>query len=231
MKKKIHTCWTTGQDWSLYEISEKDDVLLKIKKYILRLTDPSNTSRFSITSLKIIFKWSLPLTSITFFTSSSFFNASDVVIFLFSSSSVTISGSTLEWLVSSAAALLVSTLSAILLLWVSCHHSTISGSIAGKDIITSMSKSMYLSMSVLEKWWSNNSHNSTSICINLIILFKKKESHPKSTRIPLHIFKTHESTKKKKKSQEEEIAVKKINVAFATPISMLSQGSSILRLA
>ena len=97
-----------------------------------------------------------------------------------------------------------------------------------------MSKSMYSSMSVLEKWWSNNSHNSTSICINLIILFKKKESHPKSTRIPLHTFKTHESTKKKKKkkkSQEEEIAVKKINVAFATPISMLSQGSSILRLA
>ena len=92
-----------------------------------------------------------------------------------------------------------------------------------------MSKSMYLSMSVLEKWWSNNSHNSTSICINLIILFKKKESHPKSTRIPLHTFKKHESTKKK--SQEEEIAVKKINIAFATPIPMLSQGSSILRLA
>ena len=50
-------------------------------------------SIYSINSSKIIFKWSLPLTSMKFFTSSSFFNASVAVIFLFSSSSVTISSS------------------------------------------------------------------------------------------------------------------------------------------
>ena len=48
-------------------------------------------SIYSINSSKIIFKWSLPLTSMKFFTSSSFFNASVADIFLFSSSSVTIS--------------------------------------------------------------------------------------------------------------------------------------------
>ena len=45
---------------------------------------------FSVNSLKIIFKWSLPLTSMKFFISSSFFNAFAAVIFLFSSLSVTI---------------------------------------------------------------------------------------------------------------------------------------------
>ena len=50
-------------------------------------------SIYSINSLKIIFKWSLPLTSMKFFTSPSFFNASVTVIFLFPSSSVTISSS------------------------------------------------------------------------------------------------------------------------------------------
>ena len=44
---------------------------------------------FSINSLNIIFKWSLPLASINFLTSSGFFNVSPV-IFLLSSSSVTI---------------------------------------------------------------------------------------------------------------------------------------------
>ena len=38
-----------------------------------------------------------------FFTSSSFFNASAAVIFLFSSSSATISGTSLDWLASSPA--------------------------------------------------------------------------------------------------------------------------------
>ena len=60
--------------------------------------------------------------------------------------------------------------------------STFSGPIADKDITTSMSKSMYTSMSVLEKRWSNNSRNSSSICINLIILFNLSWQRPLSYR-------------------------------------------------
>ena len=53
---------------------------------------------FLIESLKIMFKWSLPLTSMKFYTLSNFFNTSAAVIFLSSSSSATISGSSSNWL-------------------------------------------------------------------------------------------------------------------------------------
>ena len=131
----------------------------------------------------MICKWSLPLTS----------NASTAVIFLFSSPSVTISGSSSNWLASSTAELIVSITSAIFLLLVSCLYSTISGLIADKDVQTSMSKSMYSSMTVLEKSWLNNSRNSASIYINLIIFFKTT----KSTRIPLLTFEKHKSKHRK----------------------------------
>ena len=77
-----------------------------------------------------------------FFTSSNFFNASATVIFLFSSLSVTISGSSLDWLASSTAVSLVSATSMIHLLRVYYLQSTISGSIADKDVSASMSISM-----------------------------------------------------------------------------------------
>ena len=60
-------------------------------------------STFSIDSLTIMFKWLLPLTSVKFFTSSSFFNTSAAVIFLFSSSSATIPVSSSDWLAALAA--------------------------------------------------------------------------------------------------------------------------------
>ena len=107
--------------------------------------------------IEIIIKWSFPLTllSMKIFTLASLFNTSAIVILLFSSSCVTISGSSLERLASSAAASLVYITSAILLLQVSCLQSIIRGSITSKDVTTSMSKSMYLSMSVSEESWSN----------------------------------------------------------------------------
>ena len=128
-------------------------------------------------------KWSLPLTS----------NASTAVIFLFSSPSATIFGSSSDWLTSSTAALLVSITSAIFYLLVSCLHCSISGSIADKDVTISMSKSMYSSMAVSEESWSNNSRNSASICINLIIFLKNTIS----TRTPLLTFEKHKSINRK----------------------------------
>ena len=112
--------------------------------------------------------------------------------------------------------IVISITSAILLLRVSCPYSIFSGLIVGKDITTSMSKSMYSSMSVLEKRWSNNSWNSTSICINLITLFKTiQKAHA------FHCILLKNTKVQTKKSQEEEMAVKEINIAFATPIPIL----------
>ena len=110
---------------------------------------------------------------------------------IFSSSFVIISGSSSDWLGSSAAASLVSITSAILLLRVSCLYYTISTSVA--DVTTSMSKLMYSSMSVSEESCSNNSRNSASILFNLIIIFR----NTKRTRIPLHTFEKHKSTNRK----------------------------------
>ena len=176
-------------------------------------------SKFSINSLKIIFKWSLPLTSTKFFTSSSFFNVSDAVIF-YSYLHLLLFLAPLWTDCFLGSTRVIPITSVILLLWVSSPHSIFSGPIAGKDIATSMSKSMYSSMLVLEeRWWIVYSRNSASICINLVILFKTTKSHPKSTRIRLHTFKKHKSPNQK--SQEEETAVKEINIAFVTPVPML----------
>ena len=60
------------------------ELLMPLCNYFLSVI----CSTFLINTIKIIFKWSLPLTPMKFFTSSSFFNAS-VAIFLFSSSFVT----------------------------------------------------------------------------------------------------------------------------------------------
>ena len=104
-------------------------------------------------------------------------NASAAVIFLFPSSSVTISGYYSDWLASSTTALLVSITSATFLLLVSCFYSTIRGSIADKDVTTSMSKSMYSSMTVSEKSWSNNSWNSASIWLYFLRTQKPHALH------------------------------------------------------
>ena len=124
--------------------------------------------------------------------------------------------------------IVISITSAILLLRVSCPLSIFSRPIAGKDITTSMSKSMYSSMSVLEKKMIKQF---PKLCINLITLFKTTKTHPKSTRIPLHIFKKTQKyrpkTHKKKKWQLKRLILL-LPLQFPCFLQLLSQRSSIV---
>ena len=89
---------------------------------------------------------------------------------------------------------------------------------------------MYSSMSLLEKWWSNNSRNAVSISINLIIFFKNTKSYPKSTRIQWHIQNYRPKSHKKMKWQLKRLILL-LPLQFPCLLKLPSQRSSILRLA